>query len=95
MKDNVENKFFTHKDNCSLMEEIWRDVFKISDEENYLIKITDYINCYINANINKIKAFPTVNLSRIKTENYNTREVTLDEIKGLIRKNEKEHCWVH
>ncbi len=74
------------------MEETWRDEFRITEEEeNYFDKNhSDHINRYINANINKIKAFPTVNLSRINTENYHTRKVTLEEIKGLIRITKKK-----
>ena len=78
MKDNEGNKFFTDQEKCHLMEQTWKDVFRITEEEeNYFDKNhSDHINSYINVNINKVKAFPRVNKNRIN-DNFHTREVTI------------------
>ncbi len=35
MKDKDGNKFYADKEKCQLMEQTWRDVFRMTEEEEY------------------------------------------------------------
>ncbi len=68
MKDKDGNKFYTDKEKCQLMEQTWRNVFRITEEENGFDKNhSDPINQYINVNLNKVEGFPIVNKNIINT----------------------------
>ena len=92
MKDKDGNKYFTDKEKCDLMEKTWKDVFRITEEEdnNFDKQHSEHIDRYININNNRIKSFPSVNTNRINTDNFHTREITVDEIKTLISKAKKK-----
>ncbi len=57
MKEKDEKKYFPDKEKCNLMEETWKNVFKITgeDENNFSKQHSDHINWYITVNINRIK----------------------------------------
>ncbi len=93
MEDNDGNKYFSEKEKCNLMEKMWKDVFRITeDEENHFDKdhSAEHIERYINVNNNRVKAYPTANSNRVNTEIYCIREITLEEIKTLIRRSKKK-----
>ena len=92
MKDSDGNKYFSDKEKCRLMEKTWRDVFRITEEEenNFDQQHSDHVNGYININHNRVNPLPTVDLTRLNTDNYHTREITLDEIKSYIRRSKKK-----
>ncbi len=92
MKDTEGNKYFSDKEKCNLMAKTWKDVFKITEEEenNFDKQHSDHVNGYINVNNNRVNIFPTVDLNRLNTEDYNTREITLEEIKTCIRRSKKK-----
>ena len=54
MKDFDGKKYFSDKEKCGLMEKTWRDVFRITEEEeNYFDQQhSDHVNGYININHN-------------------------------------------
>ncbi len=83
MKDTEGNKYFSYIEKCTVMEKTWKDVFKITEEEENIFdkNHSDYIDSYINVNNHRVKTFPTVNTSRLYTESYHTREIKLEEIK--------------
>ncbi len=64
----------------------WRDVFKITEEEdnNFDNQHSDQVNQYINANLNRGNTFPTVDLSRLNTQDYHTTQITLQQLKTYI-----------
>ncbi len=74
------------------MEKTWKDVFRITEEEENIFdkNHSDHIDQYINIHNNRVKPFPTVNINRINNENYQTREITLEEIKLFIRRSKKK-----
>ncbi len=78
MKDRIWKQVFSDKEKCNLMEETWKNVFKITEEEenNFDKQYSDHINRYITVNYNRIKSFPTANTERLDNENYLTREIT-------------------
>ncbi len=92
MKDSEGRKYYSDKEKCNLMENTWKDVFKISEEDDYNFDrvYADQINDYINANHNRVDTFPTVDLNRLNTVDYHTREITLEEVKTYIRRSKKK-----
>ncbi len=92
MKDTEGKKYYSNKEKCNLMETTWKDVFKITEEEdnNFDKQHSDQVNEYINANLNRVNTFPTVDLSRLNTEDYHTREITLEELKTYIQRSKKK-----
>ena len=88
IKDSEGRKYYTDKEKCEVLEKTWKEVFKITDEDeaNFDIEHSDHINAYINININRVKYFQTVDISRLNNENHHAREITIDEMKGYIWK---------
>jgi len=92
MKDTEGKKYFSDKEKCNLLEKTWKDVFKITEEEenNFDKEHSDHVEGYVDVNYNRVNTFPTVDLNRLNTENYHTREITLEEIKTYIRRSKKK-----
>ncbi len=92
MKDTEGKKYYSDKEKCNLMEKSWENVFKITEEEdnNFDQQHSDHINRYITVNNNRVNTFPTVDLSRINTEDYHTREITIEEIKTYIQRSKRK-----
>ncbi len=84
----MEKKYFTDQEKCNLIEETWKNVFKITekDENNFNKQHSDHIDRYITVNINRINSFPTANKERLNNENDFSREITLEEVKMYIRR---------
>ena len=92
MKDNEGRKYYSDKEKCNLMENTWKDVFRISEEEdnNFDKQHADLVNEYINENHNRAATFSIAELNRLNTEDYHTREITLEELKTYIRRSKKK-----
>ncbi len=92
MKDTEGKKYYSDQEKCQLMEETWKNVFRITDEEeqNFDKQHSDHIDRYININNNRVKPYFTVELNRLNNENYNTREITTEEIKTYIRRSKNK-----
>lgn len=92
LKDEEGNKYYSDKEKCQLMEKTWKNVFRITEEEdNYFDKThSDHIDQYINIFSNRIKPFPTANTNRLNVDNNYTKEITLEEIKMFIRRTKKK-----
>ncbi len=77
---------------CYLMEKTWRDVFRITEEEEeYFDKQhSDYVDGYINLNYNRVNSYPTVDINRLYTGNHHARVITIDEIKMYIKRSKKK-----
>ncbi len=91
MLDTDGNKHYSDIEKCILMENTWRDVFRITAEEERTFDLQHslHIDRYININFNRINKYQTVDLSRLNT-NYHTREVTMEEIKTYIIRSKKK-----
>ncbi len=72
IKDNDGNKYFSDQEKCNLMENTWKDVFRMSEEEDryFDARHSDHIDSFININHDRVNTFQTVNLNRINTDNY-------------------------
>ena len=92
MKDSDGNKYHSDKEKCNLMEKTWRNVFRITEEEknNFDKNHSEHIDRYINVNFDKVRPFPTANMNIINTDNFHTREITVEEIKTSIRRSKKK-----
>lgn len=97
MKDTDGQKYFSDKEKCDVMEKTWKDVFKISDEEerSFDFNHSVHVDQFINMNINRVNTYPTVNINRLNTEIYHTREITTEEIKSYIKRSKKESPRLH
>lgn len=86
MKDSEGKKYYTDKEKCGLLENTWKDIFRITEEEE--IKFdrnhSDHVDAYININQERVSAFPTSDLRRLNNENYHIREIDKEEIKSYI-----------
>ncbi len=73
------------------MEKTWKNVFRITEEEdNYFDKThSDHIDRYINIFSNITKPFPTANTNRLNADNNYTKEIALEDIKNFIRRTKK------
>ncbi len=92
MKDTEGNKYFSNKEKCNLMEKTWKDVFKITEEEqNKFDKHhSDHTDGYINVNHNRVNSYQAVDINRLNTVSYHTREISLEEMKTYIRRSKKK-----
>ncbi len=79
MKDVEGNKYFSDIEKYNVMEKTWKDVFKVTEEEenNFDKNHSDYIDGFINVNSHRVKTFPTVMTSRLNTESYHTEKLHL------------------
>lgn len=92
MKDSEGNKYYSEKEKCNLMEKTWSNVFRITEEEenSFDQDHSEHIDRYINVNNHRIESFPTANMNRLNTEIVHTREITVEEVKALIRRTKKK-----
>lgn len=92
MKDNDGKKYYSDREKCFSMEQTWKNIFRITEEkENCFDKDnSQHIDRYINVNFNGVESFPTVNMNRLSSENFYTREITIEEIKGFTRISKKK-----
>ncbi len=90
--DKDGNKFFTDKEKCNLVEQTWKDIFRITEvEENKFDKHhSDHIDGYINVNQDRVNTYQAVDLNRLNTGSYHTREISLEEIKTNIGRSKKK-----
>ncbi len=75
MKDNEGSKYFSGEEKCTLMQQTWKYVFKITveDENNFDTDHSEHIDQHINVNNNRIKYFPTASLNKINTKSIHAQ----------------------
>lgn len=83
MKDTEGNKYYTDNEKCGLWESTWKDIFRITEDEEDLFDRdhSAHIDSYININSQRVSAFPLSDQSRLNAENYHTGKIGKDEIK--------------
>ncbi len=79
LKDEEGKKYYSDKEKCNLMENTWKNVFRITEEEENLFDKThsDHIDRYINILSNRTKPFPTANTNRLNVDNNYTKEIRI------------------
>lgn len=92
MVDEDGNKFYTDKEKCNIMEKTWKDVFRITEEEEVLFDAahSEHINSYINIYHHRINPFPNVELNRLDNDDFHTREIDITEIKRYIKRSKNK-----
>ena len=82
LKDSDGNKYYLDKEKCDLMERTWKDIFRITEEEeaNFDAAHSEHINSYINIFHDRLKPYNTSNLNRLNNENFYTRKIEKYEI---------------
>ena len=70
----------------------WKVVFKITeeDESNFDKQHSEHVDGYVHVNHYRLNTFPIVDLNRLNTEDYHTREITLNEMRTFIHKLKKK-----
>ncbi len=87
MRDEDKRKYYTNKEKCRLMERTWKDIFRISEEEEILFdeEHSHHIDTYINAQRQRTTPFPYVNLDRLNNDTIYTRKIEKTEIQKYLR----------
>ncbi len=87
MKDTDGNKYYTDKEKCTLMEKTWRDVFRITEEEerNFDQHHSQHIDTYININHHRVSPYITSDLSRLRNDSIITRPINKQEVKNHLQ----------
>ena len=87
LQDSDGNKYFSEKEQCNIMERIWRDVFRITEDEEQTFDAnhSQHIDLYIQENIQRTKPFDSTDVSRLDNNNFHIRPITLEEIKRHIK----------
>lgn len=88
MKDEEGNKYYSDKEKCKLMENSWKDIFRIKEEEeaNFDVNHSEHVNGYINVQQQKITPFSTTNLNRLENDSIYTRKIDRADIARYLKK---------
>ncbi len=88
MISNEKNRYSTDKEKCELMEKTWKDIFRITEDEKTKFDRhhSDLIDSYINVNLPRVSAYPTFNLNRLSDENFQIREINMEETKTYTKR---------
>ncbi len=87
MKDSERNKYYSDKEKCDLFEKTWRDIFRITEDEEAKFdrNHADHIDSYININLERTTSYPYSNLNRLNNEVYHIRGIDKEEIKKIYK----------
>ena len=79
-------KLYTDQDKEGEFQNIWRNIFRISDAENQEFDLNHErrVRNYININEFQIESYTRIDLDRLDPTNYLTRPVTATDIKIII-----------
>lgn len=92
MKDVNGVKYYTEQEKCSLMENVWKHVFRISEEEEATFDANHsrHIENHINVQQQRLRTYDTVDLNRLDTNNILTRKIEIEDVEKLIKKTKKK-----
>ena len=88
LEDHEGNKYYTEEEQCSIMENTWRDIFRITeeDEQSFDEQHSTHIETYIQLHSHRTKPFFNSDFTRLDNHSFYTRPVTPEEIKKHINK---------
>ncbi len=77
LKDPEGNKYYLYKKKCKLMERTWKDIFRITEEEeaNFYEAHAEHINSYINNFQERINPYNVSNIIILNNENFYTIKI--------------------
>ena len=81
LEDNNGNRYYSNKERCNVMEKSWKDIFRITEEEQKFDALhSEHIGAYINIHNNKTTPYPTSDLTRLNSNCFYTRPINKEEI---------------
>ncbi len=77
MTDPEGNKYYTNEEKCDFMERTWRNIFRITEDEEAKDDAhhSDDTDVSIHVNHQRVSSYPITDLSRLSNENFHTREI--------------------
>ncbi len=84
--DKEGNKYYTDKQKCRVMEDTWKDIFRITEEEENIFDAqhSEHIESFIEVHKHRVTAHNTAQLTRLNNGCISVRPITTDEIKRHI-----------
>ena len=85
--NNAGEKLHTNEEKETEFRHIWKNVFRITPEDNVLFDMRheNYVNNYVNAHDFEITPFEKTDYDRLDNDNYLIRPITNSDIKQIIR----------
>ncbi len=86
MVDEDGNRCYSDKEKCNLMEKSWKDIFRITeeDETNFDTDHSNHINTHINIQQQKITPYQEVDLTRLTNDDMCLKRIDRSEIKRYL-----------
>ncbi len=80
LEDDDGGKYYTDQEKCHIMEKNWKDIFRITDEDNATFdhRHSDHIEAYIHALRQRTLPYNDVDLTRLETNNFYERKINKD-----------------
>ncbi len=92
IKDEQGNKFYSDKEKYNLMEQTWKDMFRITEEEevNFERAHSEHISNYVNINSERNSPYTTSTLNIPNRDNFHTTAIDKDEIIRHLKISKKK-----
>ena len=88
LKDENGKEYHTDKEKCQIMQIIWSNIFRITEEEEQKFDRThsEQIETFINENSQRIEHHGTINFDRLNENCCFTKPIKEDEVKTAIKR---------
>ncbi len=92
LKDQHNNRYYSDTEKCTIMERTWKEIFKITDEEEqkFDAQHSEHITGYMNTHLDRITPHNITDTTRLDNTNYYTREITIAAVNRFIKKTKKK-----
>ncbi len=92
LQDKDGNKHYTDKQKCTIMQQTWRDIFRITeDEENdFDTQHSEHIETYIQTEQHRTTPYNTTDQTRLDNSNFYTRPITVEEVKKYLSRSQNK-----
>ncbi len=78
IEDKEGRRYYSDKEKCNIMENTWKDIFKITeDEANFDTIHFEHIDAYINIHRHRIQPYSSSYLTRPDNNNFYTRPINV------------------
>ncbi len=93
LHDNDGNRHHTDAEKCRVMESTWRNIFRITEEEEASFDTfhSEHIDTYINIQNPRIQPYDKTDITRSDNGCFYTRPIDNEEIKRHIRRIKIKH----
>ncbi len=85
-------RFYTDKEKCIIMEVMWKDIFRITEEEEAKFDRphSEHIEAFVNINDHRVNPYNTSDLTRLDDNCFYTRQINIMDINRQINKTKKQ-----